>query len=484
MDIDIRIKPQQLEKAYQEVAQEHLKVMMVLTAFFYPIWGVIDWFYAEEHTYFLLIGRGIIFFIAIGTALLTQAYLWHTLIPFYLLTILPILHASLASVFIQIPYLSLYLTSYSLFLLATTFFVFWENIHTQIIVGCSIISFFIAQYTLEDSSFDLQVFLLHGGIFWFSVLLVMIPLHQWQYSKTTKKIRDELVASKSKAQLYLQQSEITKQKKLVDDKNETLTTQKQELEATVTLVTESIQYAQRIQKAILSDEEKGLQKFKSSFVFFQPRDIISGDFYWFSDLGERQVVIMADCTGHGVPGAFMTMLGATALNEIINEGNVSTPAEVLYSLDKKIFQNLHAGKNTVEDGMDLGVLFFEKDKQQILYAGAKIPLYYRHPNRLMKTIRGNPFPIGSSQFQDEKKFDNHQIEWKEDTWFYLASDGYQDQFGGKHNKKFMKSSFRHLLFEMSSFSQERQLQKLEKTFTDWKQNEEQTDDVLVIGVQV
>ena len=484
MDIDISIKPKQLEKAYQEVAQEQLKLMTVITAFFYPIWGVNDWFYANEYTNFLLIGRGLIFVIAIIVSISTQIYLWHSLIPFYILIGLPILHASLTCVLIPPPYLSLSFTSYSLFLLATSFFVFWKPFHTQIIVGLCLCCFFIAQYALGSISFDLGIVLMNGGIFWLSTLIVMIPIQQWQYTRTTKKIKDELVASKSKAQLYLQQSEIAKQKKLVDDKNESLTEQKQKLEATVTLVTESIQYAQRIQQAILSDEEKGLQKFKSSFVFFQPRDIISGDFYWFSDLGEKQVVIMADCTGHGVPGAFMTMLGATALNEIINEGNVTTPAEVLYALDKKIFQNLHAGKNTVEDGMDLGILFFEKGKQQILYAGAKIPLYYRYPNRLMKTIRGNPFPVGSSQFQDEKQFENHQIEWQEDTWFYLASDGFQDQFGGKQDKKFMKSNFRQLLFEMSKSNQDRQLSKLQETFTDWKQGKEQTDDVLVIGVQI
>ena len=267
-------------------------------------------------------------------------------------------------------------------------------------------------------------------------------------------------------------------------KNQQLKMMLDTLEVQKNDIISSIEYAQRIQKAVLSDEEKGLQKFKNSFVFYQPRDIISGDFYWFSDLGEKQVVIMADCTGHGVPGAFMTMLGATALNEIINEGDVADPAEVLYLLDKKILQNLHSGKNTVEDGMDLGVLFFEKDQQRILYAGAKIPLYYKHPKSQMNIIKGSTFPVGSSQFQGKKKFENHQIDWQEDTWFYLASDGFQDQFGGENNKKFMIPNFRGLLSSMSHLGSEQQCSRLQEAFGNWKQDKDQTDDVLVVGVQI
>lgn len=246
----------------------------------------------------------------------------------------------------------------------------------------------------------------------------------------------------------------------------------------------SIQYAKLIQKAILSDEEKGLQKFKDSLIFYQPRNIVSGDFYWFSDLGERQVVIMADCTGHGVPGAFMTMLGTTALNEIINEGNVETPAEVLHLLDEKILKTLHSGKNTVEDGMDLGILFFDKTKKKILYSGAKTPLYYRQPNEPLTQIKGNSFPVGTSYFEEKKAFENHCIEWKENTWFYLASDGFQDQFGGENNRKFMKNKFQDLLSEISSLDSNAQHHQLQTTFHNWKKDNTQTDDILVLGIQI
>ncbi len=256
-------------------------------------------------------------------------------------------------------------------------------------------------------------------------------------------------------------------------------------------ITDSVRYAQRIQNAILGSEEEVIQNFEQGFIFFKPKDIVSGDFFWFSQQyfdsipkKSFRIIIAADCTGHGVPGAFMTVMGNALLDEIVNERNIVEPAQILKELDKKVIATLQKQSTTQNDGMDMVILCIEErsnGEKLVHFAGAKNPLYYVRNNE----IKGSKFPIGSNQFKKEKVFTTSTIPFIEGDIFYLFSDGYQDQFGGteKESRKFMVKRFRNLLHELSSFSFLIQKERLEQEFKIWQGNYEQTDDVLVIGVK-
>jgi serine phosphatase RsbU (regulator of sigma subunit) len=259
-------------------------------------------------------------------------------------------------------------------------------------------------------------------------------------------------------------------------------------------ITDSLRYAQRIQKAILGGEDEIVQNFKQGFILFKPKDIVSGDFFWFSQFllegtpkKSLRILIAADCTGHGVPGAFMTVMGNALLDEIINERRIIEPHLILHELDKKIIATLQKQNASQNDGMDMVILVLEENalgERKAHFAGAKNPLYYVREEQIHE-IKGSKFPIGSSQFKKEKKFETTTIPLLENDIFYLFSDGYQDQFGGQEaqSKKFMVKKFRNLLFQISNLEFATQKEKLQAEFDNWKGKYEQTDDVLVMGIK-
>jgi serine phosphatase RsbU (regulator of sigma subunit) len=257
-------------------------------------------------------------------------------------------------------------------------------------------------------------------------------------------------------------------------------------------ITDSLRYAQRIQRAILGNEEEVLCNFKEGFIFFKPRDIVSGDFFWFSQLffnieekSSQRVLIVADCTGHGVPGAFMTVMGSALLDEIVNEKCITTPHLILYELDRKVVATLQKQNFNQSDGMDMVVLVIEEKEDNtkwVHWAGAKNPLYYVRNGQLHE-IKGDKFPIGGNQSKFAKTFNTHTFELANDDIFYLFTDGFQDQFGGRENRKYMVKHFRNFLFEISHLPLGEQKERLEQEFVTWKGKREQTDDVLVIGVR-
>jgi serine phosphatase RsbU (regulator of sigma subunit) len=259
-------------------------------------------------------------------------------------------------------------------------------------------------------------------------------------------------------------------------------------------IIDSVRYAQRIQKAILGSEEEVTQNFKEGFIFFKPKDIVSGDFFWFSQQffdsvpkTSFRIIIAADCTGHGVPGAFMTVMGNALLDEIVNERHIVEPSQILIELDKKVISTLQRQNTTQNDGMDIVVLAIEEratNEKFVHFAGAKNPLYYVR-NGEIHEIKGSKFPIGSTQFKKEKIFATTTLPLLENDIFYLFSDGFQDQFGGieKESRKFMVKKFRKMLHEVSDLDFSIQKDKLEQEFNTWQGNYEQTDDVLVIGIK-
>ncbi len=258
----------------------------------------------------------------------------------------------------------------------------------------------------------------------------------------------------------------------------------------------SINYALRIQNAIIPQEQE-LQKHFDCFVFFRPKDIVSGDFYWFADKGNKKIIAVADCTGHGVSGAFMTMIGNNILNQIVHDYEIHEPDEILNLMPILLEKTLSHSEGKVADGMDISIISIQtlqglEDlvRFKVSYAGAMNPLYYVQ-NQEFKELKADKKPIGE-KFDEDFTYKKHEIIFDEknstskikNSTFYLCSDGFQDQFGGAGNRKFMSKNLKKLFFELSDKPMAEQKQILEKTFDDWKGKSEQTDDVLVVGVRL
>lgn len=251
----------------------------------------------------------------------------------------------------------------------------------------------------------------------------------------------------------------------------------------------SINYAKRIQEAMLPKQDTQENLLKHSFMYFKPRDVVSGDFYWISPVRSRHnsaetaIAFGAlDCTGHGVPGAFMSMIGINSLTNIVNRG-VSETNRILELLHLEIRSALQQELTGNNDGMDAALCIYRSDKRRLEFSGAKNPLVYIQNNELHQ-IKGDIHPIGGSRARNDFSFRKHEIPIETETMIYLFTDGFRDQFGGSENQKFMSKRFTKLLLEIHQLPLEEQRQKLQSVFEEWKGSNEQTDDVLVMGIKL
>jgi serine phosphatase RsbU (regulator of sigma subunit) len=288
-----------------------------------------------------------------------------------------------------------------------------------------------------------------------------------------------------------QKNEILKEAtELLDFKNkqirkqrDQLFSQSEQLEVRNRNITNSIRYAKRIQEAILPTPEEVETHFDDAFVFFRPRDIVSGDFYWFNEKEDGQKILMAaDCTGHGVPGALMTMIGNSLINEIVNGKNITEPSDILLNLDQQLIDMLQrrSSDKPIHDGMDMAVLNIDLKNCTLKYAAAHNPLYFIKNGEIDK-VRGSKFPVGSSQYKEDKFYEQHEIKAQPGDTFYIFTDGFQDQYSEKHARKYMSKRFRNYLLMISHLPMQIQKQKLAQEFDDWCGTGSQTDDILVIG---
>jgi len=298
----------------------------------------------------------------------------------------------------------------------------------------------------------------------------------------TKPIKELVLRARVKAvidkQMYIR--EISKQKRLlaeqkaiVDEKNKN--------------ITDSIKYAKRIQEAILPDQAVLQSILPEHFILFKPRDIVSGDFYWFHQIDHRVVLAAVDCTGHGIPGAFMSMIGNICLKNIIKENPDIHANEVLNELHIHICTLLKQEQTDNRDGMDMALVIIDQDQKKMEFSGAKNPLLY-FQNGYATKIKGDKTPIGSNwkRNQNERNFTNHVINLEVPTTIYLYSDGYQDQFGGEHNEKFMSKQLLELLTEIHAKPLTEQGHILDNKMAQWMVmgNESQLDDILIIGAKI
>ncbi|MFI5149453.1 MAG: two-component regulator propeller domain-containing protein [Bacteroidia bacterium] len=249
-------------------------------------------------------------------------------------------------------------------------------------------------------------------------------------------------------------------------------------------IKDSINYARRIQQAILPLENEIKKELPEHFIYFRPRDVVSGDFYWFNKKNDTLFIAACDCTGHGVPGAFMSIIGNSLLNEIAHETSVSEPAFILNMLREKIIFALkqHTGEQESKDGMDMVLCSIDRKRNKLVFAGANNPLYLIQ-NGELKEFKGNKQPIGV--YGDVlKPFTSTEIDIARGDLIYLFSDGYPDQFGGPKGKKFLYTRFKELLVSVSKKDMEQQHTELDQIFHSWKGSLEQVDDVLVIGIRI
>lgn len=269
-----------------------------------------------------------------------------------------------------------------------------------------------------------------------------------------------------------------------DQLNGDLMQSKLELEIKSKETLDSIIYAKRIQEAILPLKERILESLPESFVFHLPRDIVSGDFYWFKKIEGKIFIASVDCTGHGVPGAFMSMIGTVLLDDIVEKKGVYEPAQILTELHKDVVKALKQDRKekASKDGMDIALCVLDTDFKVLKFAGAFRPLIHISDG-LMNRIKADSAPIGGVGLH-LPKFTQHEISIKKGDSIYIYTDGFADQFGGARNKKYMTKRFRPFLLSINQFSMEEQCIRLQQELDQWKGNADQVDDILVIGFRI
>jgi phosphoserine phosphatase RsbU/P len=432
-----------------------------------PIWAIGDFFNSPLHFQDFLIFRIVVSVLTLLGLLFRKKLRGHpeiiALIPFIGISIQ---NAYMYSV-MNIDELRKHTFAYIALFIGAGMFVLWKPIYSVMVVVIS----FVANIVMFAMFGHLKVadILINGGMLTASVALFTILLIHTRTNLTKKEIIARLALAESNTQL-------AEKNEIIEEKNKD--------------IRDSINYAQRIQQAMLPSAEKMSRELKDYFVLYKPKDIISGDFYWYTsttttpsvpEKAEDIVVIAAvDCTGHGVPGALMSIIGGTILNQTSTTASVNTPAEALSYLNREITRTL----NSIKDGMDMSLCAINLKTLELQYAGANNPLYLLRKGQLTE-VKADKQAIGAdTENADVKVFTNHVMTLEKGDCIYLFTDGFADQFGGPHGKKFKYKQFQQLILSMENKPMKDQQEIMDSAFEAWKGVLSQVDDVLVIGVRV
>ena len=282
----------------------------------------------------------------------------------------------------------------------------------------------------------------------------------------------------------IKREHITKTKKL-EEFNEELTSANREIAEKNKLMTQSIRFAERIQKVTLPKLDVFLKDFREAFIIYRPKDIVSGDFYWFYKKDDEIMVSAADCSGHGVSGALLSIIGTNFLNEIA-ENNFTHPTDVLSLLDLNIATFLKQDPESgYQDGIDIAFVTVDKTHKKIYFSGCKRPLLiYRSRDKKMIEIKGEPYYIGGVDKETKKTFTTKEIPYRYGDVIYMFSDGVVDQFGGPQNKKLMKKNFINMLMTFQHLGLSYQKELLERKLDSWRGNCDQIDDMIILGIKL
>lgn len=340
--------------------------------------------------------------------------------------------------------------------------VLWKPVYSILMVVLSVIANII--FFSLFSRLSPEQILLNGGMLTVTVALFTIVLIQTRYSLTIKEIMARMALAQSNMQLK-------DQKEVIEHKNKS--------------ITQSINYAKRIQMAILPSQDVIRQHLPESFIFYLPKDIVSGDFYWFSHKNGKSIIAAADCTGHGVPGAFMSMIASSLLSETVNEKGITQPASILDNLRKGVIKALAQSGNPEEakEGLDIALCSFDSENGILEYAGAFNPMYFIRNGQLTE-IKADKQPIGIYPGKQNTPFSNHTLTIEPGDAVYIFTDGFADQFGGPEGKKFRYKPFQELLLSIGHEKMGAQQHLLQQAFDAWRGEAKQIDDVMVIGLRV
>ncbi|MCC5945441.1 MAG: SpoIIE family protein phosphatase [Bernardetiaceae bacterium] len=313
------------------------------------------------------------------------------------------------------------------------------------------------------------------------VMLVFVII-KWRTQKAKQRaIALEKIVKQRTDELHLNNQELLAQQQVLDERNSLIEEQNRN-------TISSINYARRIQEAILPTADFIQSLLPEAFILFRPRDIVSGDFYWVTELEGKVLVATVDCTGHGVPGAFMSLIANDTLNKVVIDSKNIEAHEILNKVHQEVYSVLKQSATDNQDGMDMSVWVWDKNQKILDFAGAKHNLVYVQHNKLHE-IRGNKESIGGNyelqnQQSGQRNYTKHSLKIDTPTMIYTFSDGYQDQFGGKKDRKFMKKRLKNLLFDIHEKPVEEQKSILNDTLDTWMQGYAQVDDILLIGVRL
>jgi len=429
------------------------------------IWFISDYFVLPDHWFQFLLFRVSVSGISLAALVLKRSLN----ISIYFCVFLLVLGISVQNAYMwsvmDIAHLQQHAFAYIALFIGVGMLVLWEVKHSLVLLLATFIS--NIYFYVRNSPLTVDEFLTHGGMLTLTVAVFCVFLIRTRYRLTYKEIKSRL--------------ELAHSKEIIEREHKVVVHQKQE-------ITDSINYARSIQSSLIPQEEYFNKHFKDSFVLFKPKDIVSGDFYWIFEKNNIIFYATGDCTGHGVPGGFMTMLGLSFLNEIVEVKSVIAPGEILDLMRDKIISTLkqYGNYGQSKDGMDITVCCFDKNKNLLSYASANNPLYIiskTNGNEKELTIyKADKQPCGF--YHDYKPFTSHTIPVKENDCIYTFSDGFPDQFGGPAGKKYMHKQFKEFLLEISDLSFAEQKIRLNNSFESWRGDLDQVDDVLVIGIRV
>jgi sigma-B regulation protein RsbU (phosphoserine phosphatase) len=453
---------EKLSYEIEQAAYRYHVTGLWIAAIFDPLFAITDYLNIPHAWHNIFVLRLMVAVLCIFLLLLRRKYTYPSFIGAYVVFFAISLQNAYTYSLIDVKDFLGHTLNYIALFLGASMFVLWRWYYTVIAVVVSLLA--CAFFFGNNHKLDFHVALVEGGLLLIVMSVFTIILIQTRYKLTVKTLIAKLALANAN-------QELNNQKELIENKNKH--------------ITDSIKYAQRIQNAILPTLDKIHTELPHTFVVFKPKDIVSGDFYYFNQVGNKTVIAAVDCTGHGVPGAFMSMIGYEILNEITNVQDVVIANEILYSLNLNIRKSLKQDETNNKDGMDIAICVIDKPKQVVEYAGAKNPLLYLQNHQLFE-VKADKIPIGGDyKDNSERVFTNNLIQLIEaPTMFYLFTDGYQDQFGGDEGRKFGLKRMRTMFTEIHTQSIETQQHIVENTMLTWQQNEKQIDDVLIIGFSI
>jgi sigma-B regulation protein RsbU (phosphoserine phosphatase) len=469
---DISISPEAIKAEFYRSTERFHVITCWVGIILNMVWFVGDIFVLPDHAWQFIEFRAAVSGI---TLLLLLTKKWNKLdiyaCMFVLVLGIAIQNAYMWSV-MDLAHLQKHAFAYMVLFIGVGMLVLWDIWYSIVMLVATVVCNIV--FYKMFSKLTVDEFLISGGLLVLTVAIFCVFLIRTRYRLTMNEIKSRLELAKSKEIIEQENAVISKQKEELFDKNKE--------------ITDSINYAKRIQSAFIPKETEFKKAFKDSFVLFKPKDIVSGDFYWIYMIESRIYYATADCTGHGVPGGFMTMLGLSFLEEIVSQNVAKDPADVLNIIRDKIVSTLKQKGSAEEskDGMDVVLCCIDVVSLKMTYAAANNSFYILRKNdageKELIEKKGDKQPCGF--FPDPQPFKLREVELKAGDNIYTLTDGYPDQFGGKKGKKFRYKALEELLTKNSDLSFDKQRDILNTTIEEWKGALDQVDDILVIGVKI